>query len=61
VAISWAIEHQDPTPRWQHRFNHFEHASLLLKEAIELSQTKPLSMLEREGVIQRFEYTLELA
>jgi hypothetical protein len=52
---------QDPTPRWQHRFNHFEHASLLLKEAIELSRTKPLSMLEREGVIQRFEYTLELA
>jgi nucleotidyltransferase substrate binding protein (TIGR01987 family) len=46
--------------RWQQRFNNFKHAFLLLREAIE-SDLNNMSQLEKEGVIQRFEYTFELA
>ncbi len=46
--------------RWKQRLENFERAILLLKEALE---TRPggLSDLEKEGVVQRFEYTFELA
>ena len=46
--------------RWKQRFENFEHAFLLLKEAFEKNLAE-LSDLEKEGVIQRFEYTFELA
>ena len=49
----------DPTPRWFYRFDNFHRAFNLLREALE--QERPLTQLENEGVIQRFEYTLELA
>src|SRR5437879_7120297 len=45
--------------RWVQRFEHFEKALLLLREA--LVQPDRLSDLEKEGAIQRFEYTVELA
>ncbi len=48
-----------PIPRWQYRFENYHRAFALLREAIE--QEKPLTQLEKEGVIQRFEYTMELA
>ena len=48
-------------PRWQYRFDNYRRAFSLLREAIELRQDRPLSDLEKEGVIQRFEYTWELA
>jgi nucleotidyltransferase substrate binding protein (TIGR01987 family) len=48
-------------PRWQYRFDNFRRAYLLLQEAIDTSLERPLSQLEKEGVIQRFEYTMELA
>ena len=48
-------------PRWQYRFTNFSKAFKLLREAIYESQERTLSKLEEEGVIQRFEYTLELA
>lgn len=48
-------------PRWEYRFDNFRRAFLLLREAIELSQERPLSNLEQEGTIQRFEYSWELA
>lgn len=48
-------------PRWQYRFDNYSRAFSLLREAIELQQKRPLSDLEKEGVIQRFEYTWELA
>ena len=48
-------------PRWQHRFANFKRAFSLLREAIELKETKELSELEKEGIIQRFKYTWELA
>lgn len=46
--------------RWQQRFNNFQRAFLLLREAME-NDLDRLSQLEKEGIIQRFEYTFELA
>ena len=45
-------------PRWKYRFDNYERAFLLLREA--LDEERELSQLEQEGVIQRFEYTMEL-
>jgi len=46
--------------RWQQRFDNFEKAFALLKGAFE-KDAAAMSDLEKEGVIQRFEYTFELA
>jgi nucleotidyltransferase substrate binding protein (TIGR01987 family) len=45
-------------PRWKYRFVNYKRAFILLREAVEQEH---LSQLEQEGVIQRFEYTMELA
>jgi len=50
----------DADIRWQQRFANFQRAFLLLREAIE-KDPEQLSQLEKEGIIQRFEYTFELA
>jgi len=47
--------------RWLQRLNNFEKAYRQLDEAVALSQTRALSELEKQGVIQAFEYTYELA
>ena len=46
--------------RWKQRFENFESAFMLLKEAFE-KDIAEMSDLEKEGVVQRFEYTFELA
>lgn len=46
--------------RWKQRFSNFKQAFLLLREAME-KEIESLSQLEKEGIIQRFEYTFELA
>ena len=46
--------------RWKQRFNHFEKAFNLLKSVFEDRKIEELSLLEKEGVVQRFEYTYEL-
>ena len=46
--------------RWQQRFENFERAFTLLREAFE-KDVAEMSDLEKEGVVQRFEYTFELA
>ena len=46
--------------RWQQRFQNFDRAFVLLSEAL-VRKPEALSMLEKEGVVQRFEYTFELA
>lgn len=46
--------------RWKQRFANFDRACGLLCEALEHGPSA-LSTLEKEGVIQRFEYCLELA
>jgi len=45
---------------WKQRLENFERAFLLLKEAFK-KDTAEMSDLEKEGVIQRFEYSFELA
>ena len=47
--------------RWQHRFSNFRRALAQLAEAVDLSKVRELSRLERQGVIQAFEFTHELA
>lgn len=47
--------------RWQQRFQNFEHAFTLLRTAIEEPAAKKFNQLELEGLVQRFEYTFELA
>ncbi len=46
--------------RWKQRFQNFDRAFVLLREALERGPAA-LSPLEKEGVIQRFEYSFELA
>ena len=48
-------------PRWKLRFQNFSRAYNLLNSALEENDIGDLSNLEQEGVIQRFEYTYELA
>lgn len=45
---------------WQQRFSNYNRAIVRLSEALS-SDTDNFSELERDGVIQRFEYTYELA
>lgn len=45
-------------PRWKYRFDDFERAYRLLTQALESDE---LNDLERSGLIQRFEFTFELA
>jgi nucleotidyltransferase substrate binding protein (TIGR01987 family) len=51
----------DTTPRWVYRHINFEKALTKLLEVVQLAETRTLSELENEGMIQRFEYTWELA
>lgn len=46
--------------RWKQRFQNFHRAVTLLREPIEHGIER-LSDLEKEGVVQRFEFVLELA
>lgn len=45
--------------RWKYRFQNFEKAFAQLESAVE--KLNSLSDLEKEGLVQRFEYTFELA
>lgn len=47
--------------RWLQRFEHYLKAFALLDEAVTLSRQRSLSDLEQQGLIQRFEFTHELA
>lgn len=47
--------------RWQQRFDHFKKAFSQLDEAVQLMRQRPLSRLEKQGAIQAFEFTHELA
>lgn len=50
---------QDPDIRWKQRFQSFSRVYALLDDALKEGPAD-LSPLEKEGVIQRFEYTFEL-
>lgn len=47
--------------RWKQRFQNFKKAFALLEVAVEQYKQKGLSDLEAQGLIQRFEFTHELA
>ncbi len=47
--------------RWKQRFQNFEKANLLLQSVVDLYHQKGLSEREMQGLIQRFEFTHELA
>lgn len=47
--------------RWKQRFDNYSKAFHELKESLELANDRPLTKLEKQGVIQGFEYTHELA
>ncbi len=51
----------DPDIRWRQRFANYQKALLQLQSAVELSNQRSLSPLEKQGVIQAFEFTHELA
>ena len=46
--------------RWHYRFRNFSRAFSLLSRALE-GEIEELNDLEKEGVIQRFEYTFQLS
>ncbi|MDT0643194.1 nucleotidyltransferase substrate binding protein [Zunongwangia sp. F363] len=47
--------------RWHQRLRNYEKALIQLNKATELSKERDLSELERQGLIQSFEFTHELA
>lgn len=47
--------------RWIQRYSNYKKALSQLETAINLMQQRELSQLEKQGVIQAFEYTHELA
>ncbi len=48
--------------RWKQRFQNYEKAYFLLKDALESKELSEYSDLEKEGgIAQRYEYTFELA
>ena len=50
------------TPRWVQRFSNFSGALILLREGVEMVSEDPyVHPIVKEGLIQRFEFTFELA
>lgn len=47
--------------RWKQRFDNYQRALKILKEAVDLACLRPLSQLEQQGLVQGFEFTHELA
>ncbi|MBM7866647.1 nucleotidyltransferase [Heliobacterium gestii] len=47
--------------RWVQRFSNYQKALRQLKEAVDLMKSRDLSNLEKQGTIQAFEFTYELA
>ena len=50
----------NPDILWKQRFQKFDRAFVLLRDALE-NGPDSLNQLEKEGVIQRFEFSFELA
>ena len=51
----------NPDIRWQQRCSNYQRAFASLAAAVGLARTRPLSNLEKQGLIQAFEFTHELA
>ena len=55
------LESNTDNVRWLQRLDSFKSARQQLQSAVELSQQRSLSDLEKQGLIQAFEFTHELA
>ena len=51
----------DQDIRWQQRLVNYSRALAQLGRAVELAHSRPLSELEKQGLIQAFEFVFELA
>ena len=51
----------DEDIRWQQRFDNYQKALVQLEDAVVLTRNRQLSNLEKQGLIQAFEFTYELA
>ncbi|GHU02321.1 nucleotidyltransferase [Spirochaetia bacterium] len=51
----------DEDIRWKQRFANYKKAFLTVQDAVELFRQRGLSNLEKQGLIQGFEFTFELA
>jgi len=51
----------DEDIRWKQRLQNYEKALATLKNAVELAAARELTDLEKQGTIQGFEFTFELA
>lgn len=52
---------EDNDMRWEQRLRNYNRALAQLQKAVEITQSRELSNLEEQGLIQSFEYTHELA
>jgi len=48
-------------PRWLYRLENYTRAVTRLEEGVTLLRQRPLSAMEREGLVGRFQFTWELA
>jgi len=55
------MEQMDEDIRWKQRFSNYKKAFATLKNAVELAASRELTDLEKQGMIQGFEFTFELA
>ena len=51
----------DEDIRWKQRFQNYKKALVTIKNAVKLADSRELSDLEKQGLIQGFEFTFELA
>lgn len=51
----------DEDIRWKQRFQNYQKALAILKNAVELAAVRELTNLEKQGTIQGFEFTFEMA
>ena len=51
----------DKDIRWKQRFQNYKKALATMKNAVELTASRELSDLEKQGIIQGFEFTFEPA
>ena len=47
--------------RWKQRFQNYKKALVTMESAVDIANSRELSELEKQGVIQGFEFTFELA
>ncbi|MFA5689658.1 MAG: nucleotidyltransferase substrate binding protein [Kiritimatiellales bacterium] len=60
-VVFYAAMKEEQDIRWKQRFRNFDRAFVLLRGALEEADVGEFNPLEQEGLVQRFEYTFELA